>query len=210
MPDEPAPGDDEDEEPTHCYYGTLELKESDGSISKVRYHMRGRLGPPCVQCHEVSEVLCDFPIGLEERTCDKPLCLKCAPTVGLDKNFCAEHTAAGAGPNMLLFKRVPTRAEHSEAARQLIELEVRTRSRKKPRLPKAPPEHLRFCVWEIDRNQRVSGWIGEFAAYKRAKELQKANPDQDFGVLTWDGFVAWHRKVWPLKRPPRTPRPPAR
>ena len=44
----------------------------------------GKLGPACVQCGAVSEVLCDFPIGEESRTCDKPLCLDCAPEVGVE------------------------------------------------------------------------------------------------------------------------------
>ena len=39
---------------THCYRETLDGHE---------VFICGRLGPPCIQCGAVSEVLCDFPIG---------------------------------------------------------------------------------------------------------------------------------------------------
>jgi len=53
--------------------------------------MCGSLGPPCIQCGDVSDVLCDGKVG--RKLCSKPLCSRCAPEMGDNKNYCTEHTA---------------------------------------------------------------------------------------------------------------------
>lgn len=70
----------------------------------IRAILHGAFGPPCAQCGAVSESLCDFPLGAEGRTCDRPLCFGCAPTIGADKNYCSEHAN---GHGMLLFVPPP-------------------------------------------------------------------------------------------------------
>lgn len=176
---------------THCYTETLD----DGEGGTIRAFLCGRLGPPCVQCGGVSEVLCDFPIGDEQRTCDRPLCMRCAPTVGADQNFCAEHMERG--PGLLLFRRPKTRAEITAEARPLIH-------HKKPRLPKAPPPDRRWRV--LLYQQQRSGdfvrvgttmWMTELAARRFLKE----HGGTDFGdIEAWDEFVADFRKRYPLAK----------
>lgn len=177
----------------HCYRETVQLPDG----SEIEAFLCGALGPPCVQCQAVSEVLCDFPIGEEGRTCDKALCLRCAPTVGVDKNFCREHLEAGAGPNMLLFKR-PLRPDEIATTAELQKIVMR-----KPRLPRAPAPERRWRVRGISRHSGdaivMTTWIGEMAAHAHVRE----HPGRF--VETWDEYVAWHRKTYPLA--PRKPHP---
>lgn len=56
----------------------------------ARVHMRGRLGPHCIQCADVGSNLCDWPIA-EGKTCDKPLCDQHANLVAPDTHYCAGH-----------------------------------------------------------------------------------------------------------------------
>lgn len=145
----------------------------------------GHLGSPCVSCGDVADVLCDFPIGEEERTCDRPLCSRCSPTIGEDKNYCIPH--AKDGPGMLLFdfagiKRIP---------------EARIAAAK-PRLPRAPKEMSR---WRTVNMQTIGGlacwvvmsaWTHEIGARIHARKIGGE-------VQTWAEFIAWHRSQWPLK-----------
>lgn len=178
---------------SHCYRERIDMPDG----TEIETFICGQLGPPCA-CGAVSTVLCDFPIGEEKRTCDAPCCERCAPTIGHDKNFCPAHQAAGAGPNMLLFKPKPrerTAAENSALVRVMM---------RKPRLPKAPPPERR---WRVCRQETsgttcvIAGWMPQWAAYKYVKAL--ANP-ATYYVETWDQFVTWHRKTYPLA--PRKPK----
>lgn len=210
---------DVDDERSHCYREILEHREtretrttiaadgsvvtSAGEIVRTEMFLCGRLGPPCEVCGAVSEVLCDFPIGEEQRTCDRPLCERCAPTVGIDKNFCPEHTLAGAGPNMVLFKRpIPTREQLNKAAMQGLERDLAPK-KKQRRLPRPPPPDKRWQVWQRKPQCCLTRWMTQLEAYRMCHE----NPGK-YGILTWDAFVAWHRKQYPLA--PRKPRKPRR
>lgn len=210
---------------SHCYRETVthvhkpRVINANGVITELpaetvtlEYFICGRLGPPCSQCGGVSTALCDFPIGEEERTCDRPLCERCAPTIGNDKNFCAEHTAMGAGENMLLFKR-PLRHDELVAETDAH----KKRMLRKPRLPKAPPAERRHRVMRQEisgSTTQITGWMAEWSARKYAKELSIAHNAKTghagaYYVETWDEFVIWHRKTYPLKkRTPRRPRAP--
>ncbi len=88
--------------------------------------MCGRFGPPCFHCGGVSESLCDFPLGEENRTCDRSLCEECAPSVDADRNYCHDHDEHGR--KMLLFR---------QPKRVVTEPGPAPRSRAKP-LPKMP------------------------------------------------------------------------
>lgn len=152
----------------------------------------GRLGPACVECGDVSSVLCDFPIGDESRTCDKPLCVRCAPTIGADKNYCTLHRENG--PGLLLFPaRKLTDAEIMEAAKAVL------RARRAKPVPKAPaPEHR----WRVVEAR--SGWAPRS---RWQTELGARRCAIGGGVIqTWDQFVALWRQQYPLK-PRGKPRP---
>jgi hypothetical protein len=160
----------------------------------------GKLGPACAQCGAVSEVLCDFPIGEENRTCDKPLCLDCAPEVGVNKNYCTEHNELG--PGLLLFRR-PKRPDELVAEAELNKKQLVTRPKKAKPIPKAPEPGWRWRVLYTSRQswrygeQVATAWMQEVHARESAARL--------FGtVQTWDEFVIEWRKKHPLKRPPRT------
>lgn len=186
-------------EDTHCYREKLDLPDG----TTVETFLCGRLGPPCA-CGAVSEVLCDFPIGDEERTCDKPCCLRCAPTVGVDKNFCPEHMAAGAGENMLLFKRPPRMSELVEEAQLRIESEPVRR----PRLERAPPPTARFRVVYDDGTGTDLATIRPIGFWTTREKAEADRAKYGFAhfVQTWDEYVALFRKKYPPK--PRKPRPP--
>lgn len=48
---------------------------------------------PCIVCGRPSSKLCDFPLtgGKAGKTCDRPLCVRCAVHVGTDSDFCPSH-----------------------------------------------------------------------------------------------------------------------
>jgi hypothetical protein len=161
------------------------------SFSVESFFLCGRLGDTCVECGDVSEALCDFPIGEENRTCDKPLCSRCAPEVGVDKNFCRKHLAAGAGPNMLLFHRPEVLPGPAEAL-----AELGSRAERRPRRPKAPPAACRWRVLQGSDGAALTGWKSEFEARRFAERIGGT-------VETWDQFVRAFRARCPLKRKPR-------
>lgn len=192
---------------THCYRVGGELKIparrlelDDGEVVEVperafvveSFSLCGRLGDPCVECGDVAEVLCDFPLGELNRTCDKPLCPRCAPTIGLDKNFCREHAAAGAGPNMLLFRRPEVPPDPVT--------DLRSRKERRPRLPKAPPIEQRWRVLQGSDGAALTAWTTEMEARRFAKRFAKRVGGR---VETWDQFVSAFRARWPLKGKPR-------
>lgn len=159
----------------------------------------GSLGPPCVHCGDVSEVLCDFPLGDEGRTCDRALCLACAPNVGADgravpaakatpetdyRNYCHEHDEHGRG--MLLFPRPKIRTAEPGPP---------SRVRAKP-LPKAPPESHRWRVRQGrgdpgSHGAVLTGWKSEIEARGFAAKVGGY-------VETWDEFVKLWRTLYPL------------
>lgn len=157
----------------------------------------GSFGDPCSVCGDVSEVLCDFPIGHKETathvgaTCDRSLCERCAPTDERGRNFCVEHREHG--PGMVLF---------STAKPELAKPEHR------PRLPKAPPANRRHRVLQETETENgtilavLTDWTDQISARRQARDRA------GLVVQSWDDFVSWHRSRWPLKRAPRGPRKP--
>lgn len=144
----------------------------------------GDFGPPCFHCGGIPDVLCDFPLGDEARTCDRSLCNECAPTVDADRNYCHEHDEHGRG--MLLFVR---------PARVLSEPGPAKPTRARP-LPKAPPENLRWRVRSPTSGAVLSGWKSEFEAKDQARRFAGR-------VETWDQFTKLWRAIYPLKKPTR-------
>lgn len=162
----------------------------DGAVVGIRPGHRlqgimcGRLGPPCSHCGGVSEALCDFPLGDENRTCDRALCLTCAPTVDADKNYCHEHDEHGR--KMLLFP---------QPKRVLVE-PAPAPKRAKP-LPKRPPESHRWRVRQgrgdaASHGAVLTGWKTEIEARRFAIRVGGY-------VETWDEFVTLWRTLYPLK-----------
>lgn len=50
----------------------------------------GDFGPACLDCGGVSDALCDFPVG-RGKTCDRAICVACAPDIQPDLNYCRAH-----------------------------------------------------------------------------------------------------------------------
>jgi hypothetical protein len=149
----------------------------------------GALGQPCFHCGGVSEALCDFPLGDVGRTCDRALCLECAPTVDADKNYCRDHDEHGR--KMLLFP---------QPKRVVSEPDPAPRRRAKP-LPKAPPESHRWRVRQGrgdpgSHGAVLTGWQTEIEARRFAANIGGY-------VETWDQFVKLWRALYPLKQKPR-------
>lgn len=146
----------------------------------------GDFGTPCFHCGGVADALCDFPLGDENRTCDRSLCLTCAPTVDADKNYCHEHDEHGR--KMLLFR---------QPERVIAPAGPAPRVRAKP-LPKAPPEHQRWRVRQgrgdsASHGAVLTGWKTQIEARLFARKVG--------GYLeTWDEFVKLWRTLYPLKR----------
>jgi hypothetical protein len=145
----------------------------------------GSFGPPCFHCGGVSEALCDFPFGDENRTCDRPLCFTCAPEVAPDKNYCHDHDEHGR--KMLLFQ---------QPKRVLAAPGPAPRKRARP-LPKAPPESHRWRVRQGrgdsgSHGAVLTGWKTEIEARGYAKRVGGY-------VESWDEFVKLWRVLYPLK-----------
>lgn len=155
----------------------------------------GRLGPPCFHCGAVSDALCDFPLGEEGKTCDRPLCLRCAPVVGADKNFCRDHNDQG--PGLLLFRRPRRRDEVIADAREVIE----SAKARRPRRERAPPEGKRWRVLQNVLHPSgpcvLTSWMSELAARQFARRVNGS-------VETWEQYLAWFAERYP--KPPRKPR----
>lgn len=146
----------------------------------------GSFGQPCFYCGSVSEAVCDFPIGEEGRTCDRPLCFECAPEVDADKNYCHEHDEHGR--KMLLFPQ----PKHAIAKPGLA-----PRKRAKP-LPKAPLESHRWRVRQGrgdpgSHGAVLTGWLSQHEAAFHARRVGGY-------VETWDEFVKLWRTLYPLAR----------
>lgn len=46
---------------------------------------------PCGFCGHPGNVLCDFPTGDRDKTCDARCCKDCATSVGPNKDYCPMH-----------------------------------------------------------------------------------------------------------------------
>jgi len=167
----------------------------------------GDFGPPCFHCGGVSDALCDFPLGEAGRTCDRPLCLECAPNVGADgrtvpldrqapeadyKNYCHDHDERGRG--MLLFP---------QPKRTLTPPGPPPRARSKP-LPRKPPESHRWRVRQGRGDPGSHGavlteWMPELDARRFAGKVGGY-------VETWNEFVKLWRELYPLKTARRSAR----
>jgi len=53
-------------------------------------HICGNLGPHCAECSDVSENLCDFPVG-KDKTCDRHLCHQHSNEIAPDLHYCTAH-----------------------------------------------------------------------------------------------------------------------
>jgi hypothetical protein len=179
----------------HCYRITSVFAPGRGEPLEVTGFLCGKFGDPCIQCGDVSEVLCDYPLGEQGRTCDKPLCLRCAPEVGVDKNYCAEHNELGSG--LLLFRRPPNAGELS-VDRQVG---MDTLMNRKPRLPKAPPAGRRWRVVS-EGGVALGPWEDEISA-RRDVDGQRTK-GYAVEVQSWESFVRQWRQRYPLKK--RKPR----
>jgi predicted small metal-binding protein len=67
----------------------VEWTEKHGREGK-RAIMCGDLGPKCLDCGNVSDALCDFPVG-RRKTCDRSICTHCSPDLQPNLNYCAAH-----------------------------------------------------------------------------------------------------------------------
>ncbi len=62
----------------------------DGSVAIICH--TGPRTKPCSVCGKPgSTKLCDGPGGAPGKTCDKPLCIKCASPGGRNVDYCPEH-----------------------------------------------------------------------------------------------------------------------
>ena len=73
------------------------IKMPDGTVAHVR--TSGYRAPKC-SCGRPSTKLCDFVVSspqqvTHKKTCDKPLCDRCAVHAGTDLDFCSAHAEAG-------------------------------------------------------------------------------------------------------------------
>lgn len=71
------------------------VDEMGRSIGMAITCSRGERTKKCKQCGERAELLCDFELGGTKRgkTCDAPLCRRCAIEVGPDRHLCRPHDA---------------------------------------------------------------------------------------------------------------------
>lgn len=44
----------------------------------------------CYKCGKIATKLCDYPTG-EHTSCDKPMCVECANSIGHDNDVCDKH-----------------------------------------------------------------------------------------------------------------------
>ena len=176
-------------------------------------HMCGAMGPPCCQCGAVSNALCDFPLGHEGRTCDRPLCLRCAPTVGVDKNFCREHNEQG--PNLLLFP--PRKKSLAELTAEAFGREYTGPRQPAPpqylKLPRTPPKEKRWRVIRlataadgVSRINAFSAWTDELNARATAQTVGCQSYERVV-IQTWEEYKAAFRARHP-NRPRRERTPP--
>jgi len=68
----------------------------DGSTVKGFVCSRGQKQPPRCKCGRKAPLLCDQPLTGPKtgKTCDRPLCERCATEVGPDRHLCPAHARA--------------------------------------------------------------------------------------------------------------------
>jgi hypothetical protein len=71
---------------------TVKVETSAGPVTAI-ICTRGRRRQNCKFCSRYSTKLCDFPLAGPKagKTCDAPMCDRCAVHVGPDKDFCPPH-----------------------------------------------------------------------------------------------------------------------
>jgi hypothetical protein len=84
----------------------------------------GDLGPQCTACGDVSNVLCDYPVG-DEKTCDRALCSACTEEVAPDVHYCAGHLA--------VFRKFEAAGGVEDKLRNLVPFRPMTRPGRKSR-----------------------------------------------------------------------------
>jgi hypothetical protein len=72
------------------------VKLPGGGVAIVR--MGGRRPPVCAFCGGESTKLCDYRLEFNDqvrlqRTCDAPMCDRCATRVGVNRDYCPRHRA---------------------------------------------------------------------------------------------------------------------
>ena len=80
----------------------------------------GDFGPQCTACGDVSDVLCDYPVG-DGKTCDRALCSSCTEEVALDVHYCAGHLAE--------FRRFEAEGGVADKLRNLVPFQPARRGR---------------------------------------------------------------------------------
>ena len=161
----------------------------------------GRLGTPCFHCGGVPDVLCDFWLIDDGKTCDRSLCSDCAPNIDSTgavvppknhlpeadyKNYCREHSGAGRQLLRLPALQFPSSPRATAAAKP---------ARAKP-LPKAPPGNQRWRVRQGSDGAVLTSWTSEIEARRFAVNVRGY-------VETWEEFVVMWRALYPLKSKPR-------
>ena len=64
-----------------------------GVISKqvgAKMFFCGRLGPPCADCSDFGDFLCDYPVG-RGKTCDRSMCESHAHEIAPEIHYCDAH-----------------------------------------------------------------------------------------------------------------------
>lgn len=61
-------------------------KMRNGGIMRIR----GKLGPHCTDCCDVSTILCDYPVG-KNKTCNRKVCEEHAHEIAPDLHYCDAH-----------------------------------------------------------------------------------------------------------------------
>ena len=73
----------------------IPFRSADGTVSGF-VCTRWRREPPCSVCKMPSSILCDYELtGTKAgKTCDRPLCKRCAVHVGPNRDLCPAHARA--------------------------------------------------------------------------------------------------------------------
>lgn len=52
---------------------------------------KSELPTACYKCGFIADLLCDYPLNKKGKTCDRPMCTKCAHRMGDDLDYCEAH-----------------------------------------------------------------------------------------------------------------------
>lgn len=78
----------------------IKVPMPDGSVAKGFMCSRGPRKVTRCKCGRPSTLLCDQPLTGPKtgKTCDRPLCERCATEVGPDRHLCPAHAKLGQSP----------------------------------------------------------------------------------------------------------------